>query len=166
MSAPRSRNLRVNGQIIECVPISEFAKAISRSPITVRSWQRSGLLPRPYVIHAGDPRACRRYYPLEFVCAAKQIAEDQRWGSRRPSGHDEEHARALFEAWDRATSSSISNEEVRFPLARNIRQDQPPWFSRDHRSGIQPARQIVWRTAETVNQHHPRSSSIPWITGQ
>ena len=148
----RSRNLRVNGQIVECVPISEFAKAISRSPITVRSWQRSGLLPRPYVLHADNPRACRRYYPTSFVEAAKQIAEHQRFGLRRPSNHDEEHASVLFHAWNRATSPSTSNEESGFPPALNIRDIPTPKFSRDLKSGIQPARQLGWQTAQSVKQ--------------
>lgn len=151
MNAMGSRNLRVNEEIVECVPISEFAKAIHRSPISVRSLERSGILPRPYVIHPDDPRGRRRMYPISYVRLAQEIAERQRFGRRRPSGHDAEHARAFFEAWNRATSpksATTSDLASRTTYPRN----QMPRFNRRGRSGVRPARQLGWQTAQTLNE--------------
>jgi len=142
-----SRKLRIDGEVVECVSISELAKVLNRHPHTIRAWEKSGLIPRGFIIHASNERARRRYYPLRFVEAARQIAEHQRFGSRRPSNLDAEQARAFFRAWDHATESPTAQDHT-FGNATALRASPEAGLHRQ--AAIRPARQVLWATAETV----------------
>lgn len=80
--AKRIKNLRhpitavVNGHPCELLTVGHLARAVGRTPWTVKHWQRIGLLPRPQVIlNPKVPQARRGLYKSDFVAEMKVIGK-------------------------------------------------------------------------------------------
>lgn len=95
----RRLTIRINGISVECCTIGELAAAVGRTPHAIRSWERLGIIPRPYMMDNEDQRARRRLYPLTFVEQVVKIAEREGFGRRRKSGTDIRHGDQLARAW-------------------------------------------------------------------
>lgn len=60
-----------------------LACAVDRTPRTIRTWRKRGLLPGPpFVIHSDSFRNRRWLYPVGFVEALAEIAENGLIGSK------------------------------------------------------------------------------------
>lgn len=102
MDRPSGRRVvvEVDGRVITCTTIGGLAAAVGRSSATVRSWERSGLIPMaPIILPADDPRAMRRLYPLDLVESVRRTAISERFGRRRPPGHFARQRELLAQAW-------------------------------------------------------------------
>jgi MerR HTH family regulatory protein len=68
----------VRGVETEFFSIGQFSKALSRSPNTLRAWEREGTFPKsPFVKPSADPRGRRRMYTRAMVEGVVQIARDE-----------------------------------------------------------------------------------------
>lgn len=70
----------LDGSALNVYRIGDLARAVGRSPGTVRRWEATGVLPRcPYRTGpVNDVRAHRRAYPARYVEAVAEIAEEER----------------------------------------------------------------------------------------
>ena len=95
----------IGGKRVTLYSIGVLAHAIGRSPITVRKWENGGLLPRPFV-EVSD-HECRRFrwYTAEMIAAIRQVALQEGFGKRRPSGLFWRHRQLLCDAFDHALVS-------------------------------------------------------------
>ncbi len=79
--AERIKNLRhpitgvINGHRVELLTVGHLARAVGRTPWTVKHWTKVGLLPPAQVIERADISNLRRYlWPAPFVAAMGAIA--------------------------------------------------------------------------------------------
>lgn len=93
----------VGGEEKEFFSIGQLGKALGdRSPVTLRAWEREGILPKsPYVKNPHDPRARRRMYTRDMVEGLVWIAKEEGvfWpqkGLRLSETKFKERAHALF----------------------------------------------------------------------
>ncbi len=101
----------VNGQLRTLGTVGELASAVGRTSHTVREWERQGLIPTsPLVTQPGDACTRRRWYPLELIAALQQLAEDEGFGRRRPSGMFLRHQEQIWSKW-RAVMASLTSEQ-------------------------------------------------------
>jgi len=103
----RERTIKINDQLVRCVPIGVLAAILGRTPHTLRAWERSGLLPRPIILRPNNPRSSRRYYPTSFVRAIQDVAVKQQFGRRRPSNRFPLQQAEIIRAWNATTASLI-----------------------------------------------------------
>lgn len=68
----------VRGVATEFFSIGQLSKALSRSPNTLRAWEREGMIPKsPFVKPSADPRGRRRMYTRAMVEGMVQIAREE-----------------------------------------------------------------------------------------
>jgi|SRR6267142_611116 len=69
----------VGGKETEFFSIGQLGKALgNRSPVTLRKWEREGILPKsPYTKPSNDPRGRRRMYTRGMVEGLVKIARDE-----------------------------------------------------------------------------------------
>jgi hypothetical protein len=69
----------VNGKEQEFFSIGQLGKALgNRSPVTIRKWERDGILPKsPYTKPSQDPRGRRRMYTRAMVEGLIEIAKQE-----------------------------------------------------------------------------------------
>jgi len=92
--------VRIEGKTIECVTIGVLAAAIRRTPHTIRTWEREGLIPpAPLTLASRDPRAVRRLYPIELVTAIQSLAETAQFGQHRANGMFTVHQHQFWALW-------------------------------------------------------------------
>ena len=66
------RIAQVEGQPVELLTIEELARAVRRSPTTVRRWERQGLIPgAAYRLRTSSSKGRRRLYTQAQVSAAR-----------------------------------------------------------------------------------------------
>ena len=73
------------GRAIEVCAIGDLARALGKSPATIRRWERDGVIPRsPYVkaVRGGAPR---RMYPVPWVTGLAALAEAEGIACRKPA---------------------------------------------------------------------------------
>lgn len=62
---------------MELWPIRAVAEILGRSPVTVRRWERQGLLPRLGRKQSSDARGRRRLYRYDELCVIAEIADEE-----------------------------------------------------------------------------------------
>jgi hypothetical protein len=65
---------------VELFSISQLAVALDRQPVTIRKWERDGVIPRATFVKpgaGGDPRGRRRLYSRAQVEAMVRIAHEE-----------------------------------------------------------------------------------------
>jgi DNA-binding transcriptional MerR regulator len=69
----------VNGKELEFFSIGQLGKALgNRSAVTLRKWEREGILPKsPYTKPSDDPRGRRRMYTRAMVEGLVKIAKEE-----------------------------------------------------------------------------------------
>jgi hypothetical protein len=74
----KPRAYSVGGKQVEFFTIGQLAKALGREPVTIRKWEREGILPRsPYAAPSEDPRGRRRLYTREMIQGIVNIAQEE-----------------------------------------------------------------------------------------
>jgi hypothetical protein len=68
----------MGGETVELFSIGQLAQALERDPVTIRAWERDGIIPRaPYRTKSSDPRAKRRAYTRRHVEGMRAIAAEE-----------------------------------------------------------------------------------------
>lgn len=86
----KPRTLKVGGVDREFFTIGNLAKALLRKPVTIRAWERAGVIPKPtFRKPSDDPRGTRRLYTRAQVEGMVRIAEEEGLmkGDYRPVGN-------------------------------------------------------------------------------
>jgi hypothetical protein len=81
--------LKVGGVDREFFTIGQLAQALGRKPVTIRTWERTGVIPRPtFRKPSQDPRGARRLYTRAQVEGVVKIAKEEGLlrGDYRPIG--------------------------------------------------------------------------------
>lgn len=74
----KPRTLKVGGVDREFFTIGNLAKALGRKPVTIRAWERAGVIPKPtFRKPSDDPRGTRRLYTRAQVEGLVRIAEEE-----------------------------------------------------------------------------------------
>lgn len=74
----KPRTLKVGGVDREFFTIGNLAKALGRKPVTIRAWERAGVIPKPtFRKPSDDPRGTRRLYTRGQVEGMLRIAEEE-----------------------------------------------------------------------------------------
>jgi hypothetical protein len=75
----KPRILKVGGVDKEFFTVGQLALALGgRKPVTIRKWERTGVIPKPtFVKPSDDPRGQRRLYSREQVEGMRKIAEEE-----------------------------------------------------------------------------------------
>lgn len=74
----KPRILKVGGVDREFFTIGHLAKALNRKPVTIRTWERAGVIPKPtFRKPSEDPRGARRLYTREQVEGMVRIADEE-----------------------------------------------------------------------------------------
>jgi hypothetical protein len=101
----------VGGTLTELGTIGELAAAVGRKTHTIRGWERMGLIPGPpLVTQPGAECTRRRWYPAPLIAAIQQVALDEGFGTRRPSGEFLRQQERLWEVW-RSEIMALNSEE-------------------------------------------------------
>lgn len=97
--------LEHNGSLRRAYRIGDLARAVGRSPGTIRRWEAAGVLPRcPYRTGTvNDPRGQRRAYPATYAEAVAEIAEEERIIGRKIADFSKtkfvERVKAIPSSW-------------------------------------------------------------------
>lgn len=78
---PTGKKFSVRGVEVELLSISQLAEALNRSPVTIRKWERNGVIPRPSFVKngkGGDVRGKRRLYSRPQVEAMVRVAASEK----------------------------------------------------------------------------------------
>jgi hypothetical protein len=68
----------VNNQPLALYRIGSVARALNRQSVTIRKWEREGIIPvSPYKMPSHDSRGQRRLYSREQIEALRQIAYEE-----------------------------------------------------------------------------------------
>lgn len=70
----------VNGESMEFFTTGQLAQALGREAVTIRKWERDGIIPKPMYHKSGsggDPRGRRRYYTRDQVEGIQKIAFEE-----------------------------------------------------------------------------------------
>ena len=74
----KPRYYRVNGERCEFFTLGQLAKALNREAVTIRKWEREGILPKPTHRAKGkDVRGSRRLYTRSQVVGLVRIAIEE-----------------------------------------------------------------------------------------
>jgi len=76
----KPRKYTVNGQETEFFTVGQLAQALGRQPVTIRKWEREGIIPKATFQTPGkdgDPRGRRRLYTREQVEGIVRIAHEE-----------------------------------------------------------------------------------------
>jgi hypothetical protein len=76
----KPRKYTVGGVETEFFTLGQLAKALSRQPVTIRKWEREGVIPKSTFQSPGkddDPRGRRRLYTREQVEGIVRIAHEE-----------------------------------------------------------------------------------------
>lgn len=74
----KPRILKVAGVDTEFFTVGQLAQALGRKPVTMRKWERSGIIPKPtFRKPSEDPRGQRRLYTRAQVTGMRKIAEEE-----------------------------------------------------------------------------------------
>lgn len=74
----KPKTLSVGGQDREFFTVGNLAQALGRKPVTMRAWERAGVIPKPtFRKPSQDPRGARRLYTREQVEGMVQIAKEE-----------------------------------------------------------------------------------------
>lgn len=70
----------IGGKSVELFTISQLAEVLNRRPVTIRTWEQKGIIPRATFVKPGinkDPRGRRRLYSRQQVEALVAIADEE-----------------------------------------------------------------------------------------
>lgn len=74
-----SRTAVIGGREVELYRIGEVAEILNRTPVTLRKWERKGLIPKAtFVLPSSDPRGKRRLYSRAQVEALYRVALEEK----------------------------------------------------------------------------------------
>jgi len=74
----RPRVLKIGGVEREFFTIGHLAKALNRKPVTIRGWERDGVIPKStFRKPSEDPRGTRRLYTRAQVEGILRIADEE-----------------------------------------------------------------------------------------
>lgn len=74
----KSRILTVNGHDVEFFTIGQLAMALNRKPVTIRVWERDGVIPKAmFRMPSKDARGKHRLYTRKQVEGMIQIAREE-----------------------------------------------------------------------------------------
>ncbi|MDJ0463159.1 hypothetical protein [Streptomyces sp. H27-C3] len=74
----KPRVYRVGGELQEFFSIGHLSMALNRRPVTIRKWERLGIIPAPtFVIRGKTERGNRRLYTRAQVEGMVQIAQEE-----------------------------------------------------------------------------------------
>lgn len=74
------RQFPVGNGTVELFTISQLAEALNRRPVTIRTWEQKGIIPKATYVKPGinkDPRGRRRLYSRAQVEALVTIAAEE-----------------------------------------------------------------------------------------
>lgn len=72
------RVLKVQGEDREFFTVGALAKALGRRPVTIRAWERKGVIPKPTFRRPGaTPEGNRRLYTREQISGMVRIATEE-----------------------------------------------------------------------------------------
>jgi hypothetical protein len=75
---PKPKTYKVNGKETQFFGVGNLAKALGRQPVTIRSWEREGVIPKAtFQFPSEDPRGRRRLYTREQVEGMTKIASEE-----------------------------------------------------------------------------------------
>lgn len=77
---PTGKMYPIRGQQVELLSISDLAEALNRRPVTIRKWERTGVIPKATFVKGGkngDVRGKRRLYSKPQVEALVRIAASE-----------------------------------------------------------------------------------------
>jgi hypothetical protein len=80
LGAAKGKMYPVGDTEIELFSISQLAAALHRQPVTIRKWERDGVIPNATYVKPGadgDPRGRRRLYSRAQVEAMVRIAHEE-----------------------------------------------------------------------------------------
>ena len=90
----------VGGKLMELGSVGELAAAVGRKSHTIRRWEAAGLIPpAPLIIQSGAECTRRRWYPVPLIRALQQLALDEGFGTRRPSGQFLHQQEQIWSTW-------------------------------------------------------------------
>jgi hypothetical protein len=97
----KPKMLKVGGEEREFFTVGQLAQALGRQAVTIRNWERTGVIPKPtFRKPSQDPRGARRLYTRAQVEGIVKIAKEEGLlrGDYRPIGDTQFTARvvALF----------------------------------------------------------------------
>ncbi|BEP13296.1 hypothetical protein acdb102_16070 [Acidothermaceae bacterium B102] len=92
--------VRWRGRPCRALTIGAFADAVGRSPVTVRLWERSGVIPPcPWVLDRANQQARRRVWPETVLHDVRRAALDERvCDGAAPTGRFTQRVAVLYEA--------------------------------------------------------------------
>lgn len=68
--------------------IGALCLALNRLPVTIRKWEKDGVIPKPtYIRSSADPRGKRRLYTKDQIMGMRKIAEDEGLLEPNANGH-------------------------------------------------------------------------------
>jgi hypothetical protein len=74
----KPRIYKVHGSDMELFTVGQLAQALNRRPVTIRLWERQGVIPRStYQRNSEDPRGRRRLYSRAQVEGMAKIAAEE-----------------------------------------------------------------------------------------
>ncbi|WP_030661031.1 hypothetical protein [Streptomyces rimosus] len=74
----KPRIYRLGGELKEFFSIGHLALALNRRPVTIRKWERLGIIPAPtFVVRGKSPRGDRRLYTRAQVEGMIRIATEE-----------------------------------------------------------------------------------------
>lgn len=75
------REYRIGDKTVRLYGIGDLAEALNRRPVTIRKWEKEGVIPSPTFNKpgtGGDPRGRRRLYSQAQIEGLVSIAADER----------------------------------------------------------------------------------------
>ena len=73
------RPYTVNGTSLDLYAIGDLARMLGREPVTIRKWERLGILPKtPYTIAYPNLLGARRLYTADMILGIVRIAREER----------------------------------------------------------------------------------------
>lgn len=74
-----SRPYTVNGELLDLYAIGDLARMLGREAVTIRKWERLGILPKtPYSISFENLLGARRLYTAEQILGIVRIAREEK----------------------------------------------------------------------------------------
>jgi hypothetical protein len=97
----RPRSVERNGRYYEVFAVGHLAKALNRSPVTIRLWEDKGVVPLPDRSASDHPQMRHRIYSRPQIEGMRKIAEEEgilypRLGPPLSTTHFKDRVRQLF----------------------------------------------------------------------
>lgn len=80
LAGVKGQTFPIGGREVELFTITELSRVLNRKPVTIRKYEREGIIPKATYVKNGqnkDPRGKRRLYSREQILALWQIAMEE-----------------------------------------------------------------------------------------